>query len=156
MKKEELITEIEEAFGRFSPRGLQITINSDMGDYPEVRNHFHHRDWWTCDAKYLKQQDGAFTFMTDEARVYFTPAFMIASLVDHVAADTVPDNFVANLSETLLRRYDLPQLRAVSHFIEFSLSEDSWLDNGWRRKLALAQSIEQNATGQPATRSESK
>jgi hypothetical protein len=142
MKKEDLISEIEEAFGRVSPRGLCITINSDMGDYPDVRRHFYHRDWWTCDAKYLKQQDGAFTFMTDEARAYFTPAFMIASLVDPAAADTVPDNFVSNLTESLLRQYDLPKLKAVKNFIEFSLSEDSWKHNGWRRKLALAQSIE--------------
>ena len=141
MKKEELIAEIEDAFGRYPPRGLRITIDSDMGDYPEVRNHFHHRNWWDCDAKFLKQHDGAFTFMTNEARLYFTPSFMIASLQNPAAADTLPDNFVLNLTATLLRQYSRPQLRAIIHFIEFHLSDEPWKDPDWRNELALAQGI---------------
>jgi len=144
MEKEELITEIEEAFGRNSPRGLRITIDSDMGDYPEVQNHFHHRDWWTLDAKYLKEQDGAFTFMTDEARLYFAPAFMIASLRDPGSADTVPDNFVWNLKDSLLRLFSRPQLKTILRFIEFHLTDEPWNYPDWRKQHALVQSIEQD------------
>jgi hypothetical protein len=147
MKKEELITQIEDAFGRFPPQGLRITIDSDMGDYCDVRNHFHHRNWWTCDAKFLKQQDGAFTFMTDEARLYFTPAFMIASLQSPEAADTVPDSFVRSLTATLLKQYSPPQLRAIIHFIEFHLSDEPWKDPPWRKELALAKDIEKIVAG---------
>jgi hypothetical protein len=156
MKKEELISEIEDAFGRFPPRGLRITIDSDMGDYPDVRNHFHHRDWWTCNAEYLGRREGAFTFMTDEAKVYFTPAFMLASLRSPEAALTVHQNFVWNLKESLLRHYNPPQLRAVINFIEFHLSDMPWTDRDLREILAVANGIEQNAAGQPATRPLSK
>ncbi len=147
MAKEELIAEIEAAFDRTSPRGLRITIDSGMGDYPEVRNHFHHRDWWTCDASYLKQQDGAFTFMTDEARVYFTPAFMIASLRDPITADTVPDDFVGNLKEDLLKYYSPVQLQTIRRFIEFHFTDEPWNDPNWREQHALVERIEQTGGG---------
>lgn len=146
------MAEIEAAFGRNPPRGICITMNSEMGDYPDVRNHFHHRNWWTCDARFLKQQDGAFTFMTDEARVYFAPAYMVASLQSPEVADTVPDNFVWNLSETLLKQFNPSQLRAIVHFIEFHLSDEPWKDPDWRRQLELAQGIEQNAINQGTQR----
>jgi len=146
MKKEDLISEIEEAFGRDPcPRGIKITIDSDEGDYPDVRKHFHHKNWWTLDAKYLKSQDGAFTFMTEEAQLYFTPAFMIASLVDPCGADTVPDDFVWNLSDDLLRMYSNDQIQAVIHFIEFHLSDSRWNYRGWKKYIALAKEIEQAA-----------
>ncbi len=156
MRKDDLISEIEDAFGRFPPKGLRITVDSDMGDYPDVRNHFHHRDWWTCDTKFLKQQDGAFSFMTDEARLYFTPALMIACLRDPAAADTVPDNFLWNLEETLLKQYSLTQLRSIIHFIEFHLPDEPWKKPGWRKKLALAQSLERTAADEPVNQPRSK
>lgn len=94
--------------------------------------------------------------MIDEARVYFTPAFMIASLQSPEAADTVPDDFVWNLKETLSKKFNPLQLRTIIHFIEFHLSDEPWKDPDWRKQLALAQRIEQNAAGEPATRAESK
>lgn len=143
MKKEELISGIQDAFGRNTfPRGLLITSDSVIGDYPEVRAHFHHRDWWTCDAKYLKSQDGAFSMMDEDAQIYFTPAFMIESLRDPGSADTVPDSFVWNLTESLLRRYTPQQLRTVIHFIQFHLTDKPWERKSWRAPLAIAQSIE--------------
>ncbi len=142
MNIEELISEIEYAFGRNScPRGLRITIDSDEGDYPDVRRHFHHRDWWTCDARYLKSQDGAFTFMTEDAQIYFTPAYMIESIRDPGSADTVPETFIHGLTETILSRYTAQQLRSVIHFIQFHLTDKPWERKSWRAPLAIAQSI---------------
>lgn len=141
MNRNDLIAEIAAAFGRFPPRGLRITIDSDMGDYPDVRKHFHHRDWWTCDAAYLKQQDGAFSFVTDEARVYFTPAYMTASLASPAIADTVPDNFVLSLNEPLLRGYNGRQLKSIIRFIELHLPEEPWKMKDWRATLALVRKV---------------
>lgn len=143
MKKENLVSEIEHAFGRnHFPWGMAITIDSDMGDYPDVRRHFRRRDWWECDARYLKSQDGAFTFMTNEAQLYFTPAFMLASLNEPGAADTVQDNFVWNLDGALLRLYTTEQLRSVIHFLEYQLTNHPYNYKSWRKVLTLAKSIE--------------
>lgn len=143
MKSEELIAEIEDAFGRNScPRGLRITIDSDIGDYPDVRKHFHHRDWWTCDARYLKSQDGAFTVMSEEAQIYFSPAYMTESIRDPGSADTVPSTFVYGLTESILKRFTQRQLRSVIHFIQFHFSDRPWDYKDWRPKFEMAQRIE--------------
>jgi hypothetical protein len=89
----------------------------------------------------LKHQDGAFSFMTDEARIYFTPAYMIASPASPAIADTVPDNFVLSLNEPLLRGYNGRQLKTIIRFIEFHLPEESWKMKDWRAKLALVRKV---------------
>jgi hypothetical protein len=87
--------------------------------------------------------------MTDEARVYFAPAYMVASLRDPGAADTVPDNFVWNLKEELLTLFNPTQLEAIRHFIEFHLTEEPWNDPDWRKQHALIKRIEQVGVDNP-------
>jgi len=70
---------------------------------------------------------------------------MIQSLRDPGSSDTVADEFVLNLTESLLKQYSTPQLRSIFYFIEFHLTDEPWMNKDWREKLAITKSIEQAA-----------
>jgi hypothetical protein len=114
-----LAGDIEAAFGRNTyPRGVNPTHRLDWGDYVAVSRDFRSRNWWDCDAAFLKSYDGAFTFMTTEAKVYFAPAYMTAAVMHPGRADTVPDTFISNLDAELLANFTPEQRAVIRRFLE--------------------------------------
>lgn len=83
--KTSLLQNIEKAFEDANYPGDETLVNSSYGEEPElVKQHFRgQKDWRNISAEEL-DLNGALSFFSDEAFLFFLPAFLIADIKEEL------------------------------------------------------------------------
>ena len=81
INKDKLIQKIVVAFSEVEFPGNNNLVDQSYGDEPDiVRNHFFgHSDWKKLTHEFI-DIDGALSFLSDKAFLFYIPAFMIADI----------------------------------------------------------------------------
>jgi len=123
MNKENLIKNISNCF-KTDTYSIENLINKEsFGSYEakQIEKAFSYKKWEKLDQKLLIANKSALGFLSDEAFIYFLPAYMKLLILEFEAADVIVD--------TLLEKLLLPteadmQLR----YIEYKMEENKIAD----------------------------
>ncbi len=155
MQKSELIEEIKKVFGKTSfPKDTPIVYNqSKIALYPDfdleesdIIKVFEGKNWWEVDIDKMIYENGALPLLSNEAFLYYLPAYMTLIIEDPGRADILWDSTVYNLTLPTEHGYyrkeeDLPKMQesfynrmegfskeqkvCIRHFLEYSHNLDS-------------------------------
>ena len=85
---------IESAFAAVPYPGDDCIIAGSSEEGDELKTYFLRRSWRGHSAQQLRYHDSALGLFTEDALLYFLPAFLIASIEDPETADTIPSRIL--------------------------------------------------------------
>ena len=101
MTKEELLTEIKQAFSVQVYPGDLMIVYDNSGNHlecEEVRESFKGKTWDSLSQDFLFEQRYSLSFFSHESFNYYLPAFLIFVVNDFYNADDLSDNLVFKLT----------------------------------------------------------
>ena len=111
-------------------------ISKPTYDDEGVSTYFSGQSWRGHSAKQLRSLDFAPTILTDEAFVYFLPAYMLADIQSNMEADTIVEAVLFNLSGSkrglaIAERLSDAQREAVAGYVRFVREREGDLYEEW-------------------------
>ena len=106
---------------------------TDTFDDEGVSDYFLGKSWEGHDVSDLRYNSVALSFFEPEAFRYYLPAFMLAELENHVAADTIgesivfhfsrPKKYWENIHEKRLSLFTSSEKEAILNFLDYMQAE---------------------------------
>lgn len=128
LTKPDLITMIRTAWTDATPPQPD-NISQPTYDDEGVADYFSNKPWQGQSAAQLRRLTHALTFFTDEAFVYYLPAYLIADIEEPEVSDTNAEGILSRLASsegpTMASRLNALQRSAVRAYLSYFQKRDS-------------------------------